>query len=274
LIFLYSFFFFSILIGEKVNPKCKKWNEQLKHLREKHAEFRQAYADALKFAEENPHIRETSFTRCRELFYEIKTLVLELREDFPRLTKEQLAEIALLKTNFDALPKLHEGIKWVDVEKALKKYPDTINKLRAFDEKGHQMNVFGEENGEFIFASAWRDYENVSEDHRNICFDAEGQKQAEGLGFKPTGNAVDIIAKIMGVQEDVARDYLADPKYYEQLREAVENNMKGWAWMKTDAYTRKTGSAFDGDYTGVGKNRADSRDVNGSFCAALRVKKV
>ena len=251
-----------------MNPNCQKWHGQLNHLRAKHAEFRQAYADALKFAEENPQIRETSFTRCRELFYEIKALVLELREDFPRLTKEQKAELKLLKTNFDALPQLHEGTNWADVEKALKKSPDAINKLRALDEKGHQMNVFGEENGEFIFVSAWTDVENVSEEHRNICFDADGQKKAEGRGEKPRGNAVDIIAKIMSVDEDVARNYLADPKYFEQL-----SIIKGWAWLKTDSDTRKTYVAFGGLINGIREYRADPHDDNGSFCAALRVKK-
>jgi len=51
-----------------MRENCKKWLDQMQNLREKHAEFRQAYADALKFAAQNPHIRETSFTRCRELF--------------------------------------------------------------------------------------------------------------------------------------------------------------------------------------------------------------
>lgn len=160
------------------------------------------------------------------------------------------------------------------MEKALIASLDAINKLRALDEKGHQMNVFGEENGEFIFVSAWRDIENVSEEHRNICFDAEGQKEAEGRGFGPAGNAVDIIAKIMGVDENVARNYLADPKYFEQLRKAVENNINGWAWLKTDSNTRKTGSAFVGsDRDGSDNNFALAHFAYGSFRAALRVKK-
>jgi hypothetical protein len=62
--------------------KCKKWYGKLKKLREKHAEFRQAYADALKFAEENPGVRETAFGGCRGLFGEIKGLVLALKKEF------------------------------------------------------------------------------------------------------------------------------------------------------------------------------------------------
>jgi hypothetical protein len=252
--------------------KCKKWYGQLKKLREKHAEFRQAYADALKFAQENPGVRETAFGGCRGLFGEIKVLVLALREDFPWVTKEQVAELEGLKKRFDAMPQLHKGVKWADVEKALLAAPETLNKLAVFDEKGHEMNVFGEENGEFIIASAWTDVEKVAEDHRNICFDAEGQTIAEERGEKPNGNAVDIIARIMGVKEDEARDYLADEKFYEKLRKLVVLN--GWAWLKTDAATRKFNGAFVGVLNGIFRGGASNRDDRGSFRVALRVKKV
>jgi hypothetical protein len=252
------------------NNKCDKWGRKLRLLRILHAEFRQAYADALKFAEENPGVRETAFGRCRVLFGEIKVLVLALREDFLRLTKEQKVELEGLKKRFVAMPQLHEGIEWVDVKKALLAAPEMIDKLAALDEKGHEMNVLGLENGEFVIASAWTDFEKVAEDHRNICFDAEGQKIAEERGYNPNGNAVDIIAKIMGVKEDEARDYLADEKFYEKLRKLVVLN--GWAWLKTDAATRKFGVAFNG-YVGIYRGDVDDHNVNGSFRVALRVKK-
>lgn len=175
------------------------------------------------------------------------------------------------RTRFDALPQLHKGIEWAEVEKALRADVESMAKLYALDEKGHKMNVFGEENGEFVFASAWNDYEKVAEDHRNICFDPEGQKLAEKHGYEPKGNAVSIIAAIMGVKEDEARDYLADPKFHEQLRKAVKVN--GWAWLKTDAATRKSGDAFDGYYNGIYKDNADSYNDVSSFRASLRVKK-
>lgn len=178
----------------------------------------------------------------------------------------------ILKTHFDALPQLHKGIQWTDVEKSLKADPESMRKLQTLDEKGHAMNVFGEENGEFVFASAWDNYEQVAPDHKNIAYDTEGQKLAEKQGYTPNGNAVSIIAKIMGVKEDEASNYLADPKFHEQLREAIDVN--GWAWLKTDAATRKTGNAFDGDRDGIFKFRAGSySDAGGSFRAALRVKK-
>ena len=57
------------------------------------------------------------------------------------------------KSRFDALPQLHKGVQWEDVEKSLKADPESMAKLQALDAKGHAMNVFGEEKGEFIFAS-------------------------------------------------------------------------------------------------------------------------
>lgn len=218
------------------------------------------YKDALKFAEQNPGVRETSFTRCRELFHEIKQLVLDMREDFPRLTKEQLAELKLLKTNFDALPELHEGILWKEVARALKKSPDAIDKLRALDEKGHQMNVFRAKNdGEIQFRSAQTDIAKIAEEHRNIMYDKKAQTDYPELRVK--GNAVDI-ASSMGVE-------LADRELYEQLR--VEN---GAVFIETPADTREFsfGYVFVGNCNEI-RTMGENIHINCSFCPALRVNK-
>lgn len=176
---------------------------------------------------------------------------------------QELIWLGQLKTRFDALPKLHEGIQWTDVERSLKADPNSMRKLQALDEKGHSMNVFGEEKGEFIFASGWNDYNKVSLDHRNIAYDLEGQKLAEKQGYHPTGNAVDI-ATLMGVD-------LADTKFHEQLRKAIAVN--GLAWLKTDAATRATGYAFYGDDSGIYGYDARYLYDRSSLRAALRVKK-
>lgn len=178
------------------------------------------------------------------------------------LSPEQ-AWFGQFKTRFEALPQLHKDVQWADVEKSLKADSESMKKLQALDAKGHNMNVFGEENGEFVFVSGWSDYAQVSADHRNIAYDLEGQKLAETNGFKPTGNAVDI-ATLIGVD-------LADTKFHEALRKAIAVN--GWAWLKTDAATRTTGFAFFGLNVGVYRSSAHRYDAAGSFRAALRVKK-
>ncbi len=276
-----------------MNEKCEKWHEQLQHLRDKHTEFLQTYADALEFAEQNPKVRETSFAYCRVLFNEIKPLIMKLREDFPRLTKEQLAELAILKTRFDEQPRLHEGIQWEDVEKALMASPDDINKLMILDEKGHEMNAVGEENGKFIFVSAWHNTDKLIRGHGEMCYDRESQKESARLGLRPNNNAVDI-AGSMGVD-------LAEPKFHQLLidnlidvaqlsrvnhpvlrksvtataRRGVKHYMRkisGSAWLKTNTATRKTGKAFLGDGTDI--YPMDAYHLSGySFRAELRVKK-
>jgi len=188
------------------------------------------------------------------------------------LSPEQVALwLGEFKTRFDTLPGLHKGVQWPDVEKSLKADPESMAKLQALDEKGHAMNVFGEEKGEFIFTSAWNEYKQVAPGHRDITYDAEGQRLAEKEGYKPNGNAVSIIAKIMGVKEDEAGNYLADSKFHEQLRKEIAVN--GWAWLKTDAATRKAGYAFNGRDFGVFKRNTFNLIDRGSFRAALRVKK-
>ncbi len=117
-----------------MNEKCQKWHEQLNHLRAKHAEFMQTYSDALEFAKQNPKIRETSFTRCRVLFNEIKPLVMELRDSLPRLTKEQIELMSQLEAQY---PKMRASLEqrkistkgmptWERIKKALT--PEVLNK--------------------------------------------------------------------------------------------------------------------------------------------------
>ncbi len=64
-----------------MREKCKKWHEQIQTLREKHAEFRNKYQEALEFAVHNHKTRDTAFQECRKLKDKIKPLVMEVREE-------------------------------------------------------------------------------------------------------------------------------------------------------------------------------------------------
>lgn len=172
------------------------------------------------------------------------------------------------KKRFDSIPQLHQGIEWAEVERSLRADTEAMRKLQALDEKGHAMNVFGEENDEFIFVSGWDNYSEISEDHRNIVFDKAAQEYLERYYSEElcNGNAVDIAKEALGVE-------LADPKFHEQLTRAIAVN--GWAWLKTDEATRKSNRAFFGDACGdIRRGDASARHVSGSFRAELRVKKV
>jgi hypothetical protein len=148
------------------NKKCKKWDGQLRELRGKHAEFRQAYADALQFAEQNPGVRETAFGGCRVLFGEIKVLVLALREDFPRLKLAKFLEKDYVKMrgtlehyeiSTDGMPsweQVKKGLTREVLDKALKLLEPTLllvppttrqSKVEAINKhpaKGQTENAF------------------------------------------------------------------------------------------------------------------------------------
>lgn len=171
----------------------------------------------------------------------------------------EIGYLGELKARFDALPHLHPGVQWMDVKKSLEADPAAKAKLEALDAKGYAMNVFrSKNNGEIQFRTAQLDVTKIAAEHRKIMYDK--QAQTDYPQYKANGNAKDI-AKSMGCE-------LADQELYEQSR--VQN---GWVWVETDAATRETGYAFCGSYSGVVRNGANFHIVNGSFCAALRVKK-
>lgn len=175
------------------------------------------------------------------------------------LTPEQ-AWIRGFKTRFDATPQLHGGVKWSDVEKSLQADPESMRKLQALDAAGFEMNVFRAKNSDEIqFRTAQRDVTKITQAYRTIMYDE--QAETDYPQYRVNGNAEGIATR-MGVE-------LADKELYEQLRVR-----KGWVWLKTDRATRDTGRAFTGSNDGVALYGAYSHRVDGSFCAALRVKKV
>jgi hypothetical protein len=201
--------------------------------------------------------------------------------------QEQGKCLGELKRDFDELKALHPNIEWVDVERSLLADKEAIREFGALNAKGHRMTVFGLNNGEFIFASAWTDVEKVAVDHRNIVFDPEAEAWlAEHFPAEKcnNGSAIAKIMEIMGVEEVAARNYLARGELHKQLIEEIGAN--GWAYLQTDDATRNNGRnnhnprdehpglALYGRYSVVDKNSADNHNDGGSFRAARGVLKV
>lgn len=88
-----------------------------------------------------------------------------------------------LKSRFEATLALHPGIEWSAVKKSLEANPEAMRKLQSLDEKGHAMNVFGKENGKFVFVSNWDDYNQVSSEHRDLNYD-QSKKIATSMGVE------------------------------------------------------------------------------------------
>ncbi len=91
------------------------------------------YKDALVFAKENPKIRETSFTRCRVLFNEIKPLVMELQKDFGTAFKyQQIVNRLTLSPDAAQNKKLQEKLlEMVSVEN----YLESVATAKELDPK-------------------------------------------------------------------------------------------------------------------------------------------
>jgi len=235
-----------------MNKECIQLRELLKSLKKKRWEYGLAFEESLKGKE---------FANMGGLKDELKEKIQKLKEN-TKLGKFLIA----LRIRFNELPELHYGIEWKDVEKSLKADREAMGKIYALDEKGHRMNVFGEENGELIFVSAWDNDEQVSREHRNIAFDKEAEKLlAEKYPDDQCNDNATDIAKALGVD-------LADQKFHQQLQKAVQ--ISATAWLKTDAATRKTGKALSGYGGGINLYAAHVHNYCGSFRAALRVKKV
>jgi hypothetical protein len=139
------------------NNKCDKWGRKLRLLRILHAEFRQAYAEGLKFAEENPGVRETSFGGCRVLFGEIKVLVLALREEFlPSIKYEKFVNRLILssdsKENKELQNKLLEMVSEENYDEAVAtaKELDSAVKVPAREEIIKNVLALGREKLEKI----------------------------------------------------------------------------------------------------------------------------
>lgn len=151
--------------------------------------------------------------------------------------------------------------------------PEEMEKLMTLNEKGHAINVFGEEEtlgGMYIlFGSGWTHWQNVSEDHRNIVFNRAAQKHLQKIDpeNKCIGNAYDI-TRNLGV--DLARW---------QIHNAVFHlvPIEGDAWIATDIETLKKGYAtymFDHAPPQGTEIPTHTYSAFMSFRAELLVKKV
>ncbi len=194
--------------------------------------------------------------------------VVEGKGTKAELSPEQVEKwLGAFHARFDVTPHLHDGVDFVDVEKALRADPDAIRAFAELDQNGHETNVFGEDTKTFEIGTCAVE---AATGHRNIVFDKAAQDLL-GEGEKCNGNAVDL-AKEIGV------DLMDEDQVKSLIRKLKKNdqrlNYNSWDWLKTDAATRKRGLALYVSYYAVDKITANLHDVNGAFRAVRRVNKV
>ncbi|MFC1748984.1 DUF4256 domain-containing protein [Pseudomonadota bacterium] len=123
--------------------------------------------------------------------------------------------------------RLHEGMNWKDVAKALREHPEKLWSLWQMEKTGGEPDVIEENEGEFIFGDCSN---KTPSGRRDISYDAEGQAILHKK-VKSNGNAVDM-AKEMGVE-------LMEREQYMMLLELLNFDRGTSSWLKTPPDIRK-----------------------------------
>jgi hypothetical protein len=203
-------------------------------------------------------IRETTGERVKAISETEKQLSPE----------DQEALLGTLKSRFETNRKLHEKVKWNDVEKSLKADPEKLWSLQQLESTGGEPDVIAEEQGEFVFGDCSAE---SPKGRRNVVFDKEAEEYLKKNfpNEKYNGNAADMAAAY-GV------DFM-DKEQYRALQKKLPVDKNTWSWLKTPADIRKSGLAlYGGRYDGdvyVDQRNAYLRTDPGAFRASLRVKK-
>lgn len=178
--------------------------------------------------------------------------------------REELLET--LKARFDDNKSRHKGLDWSDVLARLEARPEKLASLNAMESTGGEPDVVGydKKTGEYIFYDCSAE---TPDGRKNICYDAEGQREREKKGVHPAGNAVDIAAD-MGIE-------LLTEEQYRELQELGEFDTRTSSWIKTLPEIRELGGALFADrrydHVFVYHNSAPTFYSSRGFRGALRV---
>lgn len=178
--------------------------------------------------------------------------------------REELLET--LKARFDDNKSRHKGLDWSDVLARLEARPEKLASLNAMESTGGEPDVVGydKKTGEYIFYDCSAE---TPDGRKNICYDAEGQREREKKGVHPAGNAVDIAAD-MGIE-------LLTEAQYRELQELGEFDTRTSSWIKTLPEIRELGGALFADrrydHVFVYHNSAPTFYSSRGFRGALRV---
>lgn len=178
--------------------------------------------------------------------------------------REELLET--LKARFEDNKSRHKGLDWSDVLARLEARPEKLASLNAMESTGGEPDVVGydKKTGEYIFYDCSAE---TPDGRKNICYDAEGQREREKKGVHPAGNAVDIAAD-MGIE-------LLTEAQYRELQELGEFDTRTSSWIKTLPEIRELGGALFADrrydHVFVYHNSAPTFYSSRGFRGALRV---
>ena len=192
---------------------------------------------------------------------------LEISPSKKELSSEQREELLkIVKARFETNMNRHKNLDWGSVQAKLEANPEKLWSLNEMERTGGEPDVVGfdQKTGEFIFYDCSAE---TPSGRRKVCYDREGQVQAEKKGSPVEGNAVDMAAA-MGVE------VLSEEQYFE-LQKLGKFDAKTSSWIKTSSDIRELGGAISGEFrfgrVFIYANGAESYFASRGFRGALRV---
>lgn len=186
-----------------------------------------------------------------------------------RKERDENPKLWRMKFNFQyVFPELHEGIEWENVKAALEKDAEALEKLDILNENGHDMTVFEEKDGEYVFASAWKSILQISKEHQVVSFGGSVDKYISTFGAptycdKNKPSAKKILKSL--------KAELLTPELYEKFRK-VSNGVYGASWLKTSPADLAYGAMIGNAAHTAGVERTWIVNQPISFRACLKVK--
>lgn len=176
--------------------------------------------------------------------------------------------LKILRVRFEVNMKRHRGIKWSKVgAKLAEASPEKLWSLNEMEITGGEPDVVGydKKTGEYEF------FDCSAESpigRANVCYDREGQEEAERQGYSPAGNAVDMVAA-MGLGGLLTEEQTG------MLQELGRFDMKTSSWIEAPAGKGEQGVALYAYRRNVGVfvfgSYSNFRSVTRAFRGWLKV---
>jgi hypothetical protein len=140
-----------------------------------------------------------------------------------------------LRARFEKSMNHHKGLAWANVQAKLEANAEKLWSLHEMERTGGEPDVVSHDQntGEYIFYDCSPE---SPKGRRNICYDQEGQAEREKRGVHPSGNALDMAAR-MGIE-------LLTEEQYRELQKLGKFDTKTSSWVKTPSDIRRLGGAL------------------------------
>lgn len=179
-------------------------------------------------------------------------------------TAQRAALLETLRVRFESNMSRHDGLRWPDVQKRLKKKPTKLRSLAEMERTGGEPDVVGRDGktNEYVFYDCAKESPSG---RRSLCYDHQALEARKK--HKPEYSAVQM-ATDMGIE-------LLTEGQYRRLQELGEFDTKTSSWLRTPPDIRELGGAIFGDFrygtVFVYHNGAESYYAARGFRCSLRV---